>query len=203
MDLGCRNVHNLSSAMDRSVGRRRRRSPIPYDRILIAAAMPTVPEELLKSQLKDGGFAVLPVGSQQEQSLLLSERHGDQLKTSTLSGCRFCSAARSRGLARRTGEDEIVSVLMNEAVGESANDILSRPIEAITGIGPTRLKHFKSLGLTRLGDLLEYFPRDYQQERAEGTIDSLRPEEVQTARGTVVACDYITGGKITFRSDAR
>jgi protein-L-isoaspartate(D-aspartate) O-methyltransferase len=88
MDLGCRNVHFKLG--DGSLGwPTPAASPIPYDRILIAAAMPTVPEELLKSQLKDGGFAVLPVGSQQEQSLLLIERHGDQLKTSTLSGCRF------------------------------------------------------------------------------------------------------------------
>ena len=48
--------------------------------------------------------------------------------------------------------------------------------------------------------MLEFFPRDYQQERAEGAIRDLRPDEVQTARGTVVAVDYITGGRARFEA---
>ena len=90
------------------------------------------------------------------------------------------------------------------AVSESQqiphNAELNRPIETLKGVGPARLKHLRALGLTRVGELLEFFPRDYQQERAEGAIRDLRPEEVQTARGTVVAVDYIAGGRSRFEA---
>ena len=88
MDLGIRNVHFKLG--DGSMGWPSADfAPAKFDRILIAAATPTIPESLLKSQLVDGGLAVLPVGSQQEQTLLLIERRGEQLKTTHLSGCRF------------------------------------------------------------------------------------------------------------------
>jgi ATP-dependent DNA helicase RecG len=70
---------------------------------------------------------------------------------------------------------------------------LSRPLEGRAGIGPGRLKALKQLGLCVLGDLLDYFPRDYQHERSEGTIKELVSEHIQTVRGTVVAVDYVTG----------
>jgi ATP-dependent DNA helicase RecG len=70
---------------------------------------------------------------------------------------------------------------------------LARPLDGIEGLGPARLKNLKSLGLSHLGDLLEYFPRDYQQERSEGAIKELAPEEIQTVRGTVIAVDYVAG----------
>ena len=59
---------------------------------------------------------------------------------------------------------------------------LSRPIDELGGVGPTRAKVFKSLGVNTLGDLLEYFPRDYQFESAELTIGQLAAETVQTVR---------------------
>jgi ATP-dependent DNA helicase RecG len=70
---------------------------------------------------------------------------------------------------------------------------LSRPLDSLEGIGTTRLKHLKELGLCVLGDLLEYFPRDYQHERSEGTIKELVAEQIQTVRGTVIAVDYVAG----------
>src|SRR3954471_17109598 len=78
---------------------------------------------------------------------------------------------------------------------------LSRPIEDLHGVGPARAKAFKALGLNALGDLLEYFPRDYQFESSELTISQLVPEQVQTVRGRVVACDYIAGrGRARFEA---
>lgn len=65
------------------------------------------------------------------------------------------------------------------------------PLESLQGVGPSRAKHLRELGLHSLIDLLEYFPRDYRHELAEDTIAKLVPEQIQTARGTIVACDYI------------
>ena len=68
---------------------------------------------------------------------------------------------------------------------------LSRPIQTLDGVGPTRAREFRTRGVNTLGDLLEYFPRDYQHERAERPIKELVPEQIQIARGEVTACDYI------------
>jgi protein-L-isoaspartate(D-aspartate) O-methyltransferase len=48
----------------------------PYDRILITAAAPVLPEELLK-QLKTGGKLVVPFGEQKLQKMLLVEKIAD------------------------------------------------------------------------------------------------------------------------------
>ena len=66
-----------------------------------------------------------------------------------------------------------------------------RGIEMVSGVGPTRAKVFRNLGVTRVGDLLEYFPRDYQLETSELSIRQLTEGPVQTVRGTVCAVDYI------------
>ncbi len=68
---------------------------------------------------------------------------------------------------------------------------LDRRIDLLDGVGPARAKKLKKLGLNRLGDLLEYFPRAYQQEFAEGSIAQLKPDQIHTVRGTVVAVDYV------------
>jgi ATP-dependent DNA helicase RecG len=76
-----------------------------------------------------------------------------------------------------------------------------QPLESVKGIGPARAKHLKQLGLNSLEDLLEYFPRDYQQERAEGSIRDLVADQIQTARGTVIAVDYVSGaGRSRFEA---
>src|SRR5687767_11136140 len=68
---------------------------------------------------------------------------------------------------------------------------LSRPVESLDGVGPARAKVFHRLGVDTAGDLLEYFPRDYQFESSELTIGQLVPEQIQTVRGEVAAVDYI------------
>jgi ATP-dependent DNA helicase RecG len=73
----------------------------------------------------------------------------------------------------------------------SAGPALLRPIESLDGVGATRAKAFRFLGVKTLGDLLEYFPRDYQYESSERTIAQLVANEIQTARGQVVAVDYV------------
>jgi ATP-dependent DNA helicase RecG len=67
------------------------------------------------------------------------------------------------------------------------------PIESLPGIGLTRAKHFRALGIRTLADILEYFPRAYQYESAERSIRELVADQIQTARGEVVAVDYAVG----------
>src|SRR5271170_260757 len=68
-----------------------------------------------------------------------------------------------------------------------------RPVESLAGVGNSRAKEFRRLGVATLGDLLEFFPRDYQNESSEKTIRELVGEQIQTARGEVVAVDYLSG----------
>src|SRR6266550_9505041 len=80
------------------------------------------------------------------------------------------------------------------ATAETTSSKLARPVEMLDGVGSTRAKHFKLLGVRTLSDLLEYFPRTYVFEGSEVAIERLvAGEQIQTARGRVVACDFIPG----------
>src|SRR5215212_4239738 len=57
MEMNVRNVHFRLG--DGTLGWPEK---APFDRILIAAGAPTIPDRLLREQLADGGIAVLPVG---------------------------------------------------------------------------------------------------------------------------------------------
>ena len=81
---------------------------------------------------------------------------------------------------------------MSESVGTAqAANPLHRPVEMIAGVGQTRAREFHSRGVFTVGDLLEYFPRAYQTERAERPINQVVPEQLQIVRGEVVAVDYV------------
>jgi protein-L-isoaspartate(D-aspartate) O-methyltransferase len=60
----------------------------PYDRIIVAAAAPTVPASLLE-QLAEGGKLVVPIGSPEMQEVILLEKSEGQFQTKRLEGCRF------------------------------------------------------------------------------------------------------------------
>jgi len=60
----------------------------PYDGILVTAAAPDVPEPLL-DQLKEGGRLVIPVGSEDLQSLKVIRKLKGLLVTRHLCDCRF------------------------------------------------------------------------------------------------------------------
>ena len=64
------------------------RAAAPYDRIIVTAGAPRVPQELL-DQLVDGGRLVIPVGSRYEQQLLKITKQGGRTTTQDLGGCRF------------------------------------------------------------------------------------------------------------------
>jgi protein-L-isoaspartate(D-aspartate) O-methyltransferase len=60
----------------------------PYDRIIVAAGAPSVPEPLTE-QLADGGRLVMPVGGRMSQRLVTIERHGDELEQTAGMSCVF------------------------------------------------------------------------------------------------------------------
>jgi protein-L-isoaspartate(D-aspartate) O-methyltransferase len=60
----------------------------PFDRILVAAAGPSVPAPLI-DQLGEGGRLVAPVGDAESQTLTLVERRGGEVTTRAVGECRF------------------------------------------------------------------------------------------------------------------
>jgi len=68
----------------------------PYDKILVAAAAPRVPETLV-AQLADGGRLVVPVGSRTEQQVLVVRKTGDQITESRREACRFVPLVGEQG----------------------------------------------------------------------------------------------------------
>ena len=71
----------------------------PFDRMLITAGAPAVPELLLKSQLVDGGIAVMPVGPEDEQMLVEVRRVGEKLVKTDICACRFVKLIGDEGWA--------------------------------------------------------------------------------------------------------
>ncbi len=60
----------------------------PYNRILVTAGAPAVPESL-EAQLADGGRLVIPVGSAGHQVLTVIDRHGAEFVQHEGEGCVF------------------------------------------------------------------------------------------------------------------
>lgn len=63
-------------------------SSAPYDRIIVTAAAPHVPQAL-QDQLVDGGRIVIPVGSRTQQELVVWSRRGKQWTQYVDCQCRF------------------------------------------------------------------------------------------------------------------
>jgi protein-L-isoaspartate(D-aspartate) O-methyltransferase len=60
----------------------------PYDRILVTAGAPQVPEPLL-NQLKSGGRLVAPIGDEFQQDLVRVDKTAAGLEMTPVCGCRF------------------------------------------------------------------------------------------------------------------
>jgi protein-L-isoaspartate(D-aspartate) O-methyltransferase len=59
-----------------------------FDRIIVTAAVPDIPEPL-KDLLTDGGLIVAPVGGKYTQELVVARKHKGRLAEKTVCGCRF------------------------------------------------------------------------------------------------------------------
>jgi len=71
----------------------------PFDRILSAAASPSVPAPWI-SQLSEGGIVVLPVGGRYEQELIRVTLAQGRTETEVLGGCRFVPLVGMHGFQR-------------------------------------------------------------------------------------------------------
>jgi ATP-dependent DNA helicase RecG len=63
-------------------------------------------------------------------------------------------------------------------------------VQYLKGVGPARAKIFEKLGVQTVGDLLEYFPRDWVFAPAPVKIAALRANEPATIIGLVESIDY-------------
>lgn len=62
----------------------------------------------------------------------------------------------------------------------------STPLQYLKGVGPERAKQLKQLGIQSIRDLLQYYPRRYEDRRRR-LISELKDGEVATVVGKVVA----------------
>lgn len=60
----------------------------PYDVIIVSAGMPAVSPVLI-GQMAEGGRLVAPVGSRQQQELVMLRRHGGKITTRRFDPCQF------------------------------------------------------------------------------------------------------------------
>jgi ATP-dependent DNA helicase RecG len=65
------------------------------------------------------------------------------------------------------------------------------PLADLTGIGAARVRQLAALGVHTRTDLLDYLPRYYRYESNEKPISQLVPEQIQIARGEVIAVDQV------------
>ncbi len=92
--LGYRNVSVVTG--DGSLGLSQ---AAPYDAIIVSAAAPRIPPDLVE-QLATAGRMVIPVGESEQQQLQLVRREQDgTIRVSTLEGCRFVPLIGEQGFA--------------------------------------------------------------------------------------------------------
>ncbi len=72
--------------------------------------------------------------------------------------------------------------------GESIT--LTTPVRYLKGVGPARAAIFEKLGVQTVGDLLEYFPRDWVFAPGRIKIAQMRPNEPATIVGLVESIDF-------------
>ncbi len=78
-----------------------------------------------------------------------------------------------------------------EIGGESQNRLdVSMPVQYLKGVGPARAKTFAQLGVETVGDLLEYFPRDWNFVPEPTKIAQMLPGEDTAVIGLVESTDY-------------
>lgn len=68
----------------------------PFDRIIVTAGSPEIPEPLT-AQLAEGGRLVIPVGATDAQTLTILDRHGGRLHEIPQFACRFVKLIGEQG----------------------------------------------------------------------------------------------------------
>ncbi len=96
-ELGATNVEYLVG--DGTLGNSERG---PYDRVIVTASAPAVPEPLYE-QLKPGGRIVAPIGDEQSQELVAVEKTLAGPRVTPLCACRFVKLIGKAGWATPDG----------------------------------------------------------------------------------------------------
>ncbi|MBI2665882.1 protein-L-isoaspartate(D-aspartate) O-methyltransferase [Candidatus Woesearchaeota archaeon] len=92
--LGCSNVYVLETDGSRGVDEK-----APFDRIIITAACPKIPEPIIE-QTKDGGIIVAPIGTIDEQILVKATKIGARLELEFLGPFMFVPLQGKYGFER-------------------------------------------------------------------------------------------------------
>ncbi len=79
---------------------------------------------------------------------------------------------------------------MNEGMYQQDNYNLSMPVQYLKGVGPARAKVFSHLGVETVGNLLEYFPRNWRFMPKPVKINQLQPGENVMIVGLVESTDF-------------
>jgi len=77
---------------------------------------------------------------------------------------------------------------------------LDTPIKYAKGVGPSREKLLKKLGIETIGDLINYFPRDYEDRRKIIPIVFIRENEKVTTKGIIKSVEKIKKGDLVIIS---
>jgi len=67
---------------------------------------------------------------------------------------------------------------------------LSMPVQFLKGVGPARAEIFSKLGVETVGDLLEYYPRNWNFLPEPVKINQIKPNQTVTVIGMVESIDY-------------
>jgi ATP-dependent DNA helicase RecG len=73
-------------------------------------------------------------------------------------------------------------------------EVLATPVEFVRGVGPQRAELLSRLDVRTAGDLIFFFPRDYEDLSDRRDIAELDEDNVQTVRGEVVEVDARSSG---------
>ncbi len=87
------------------------------------------------------------------------------------------------------GELENVPVVDSQA-GRRGEIRLDMPVQYLKGVGPARAEVFARLGVATVGDLLEYFPRDWVFAPEPVNINRMHPGRTVTIIGLIESTDY-------------
>jgi ATP-dependent DNA helicase RecG len=81
---------------------------------------------------------------------------------------------------------------MAQSVGTKSQSrlSLSMPVQFLKGVGPAKAEAFAQLGVETIGDLLEYFPRDWVFAPDAVKINQMREGQSATIIGLVESTDY-------------
>ncbi len=74
---------------------------------------------------------------------------------------------------------------------------LDSTVQYIKGVGPKLGDIFARRGIRTVADLLEFYPRAYEDQRAARNISSLQAGEIVSLKATILSCKAITLGKST------